>query len=485
MPLGTPAAVTRSAVDRLIQTGSAIRDEVNAQHPDNPPVLHILAAIGGQPISGDAVGPNYTPSADGDESHLAEVAMQLSPGEEREVPTLEIAGRWREAIGTIPDATELTFDSAGFSVGSEIDIQLEGHDLGELSAVAQLIKQRLVEYPGVLDVADSFRAGKQELQLDILPAGETLGLTLGDLARQMRQAFFGEEVQRIQRGRDDVRVMLRYTEAERSSLGTLQNMRIRARDGSQVPFVSIADAQLGTGFSAIKRTDGRRVVNVTGDVDRTIITANEVLARFGDGPIQEIMRDYPRVAYSLEGSQREQSESAASLVPLFILALFVIYSLLAIPLKSYAQPLIIMSVIPFAFVGAVWGHLLMKGAGLLNSMAIMSVMGFIAASGVVVNSSLVLVHGINARLQEGLSVRDAVIEAAVTRARPIMLTSLTTFAGLSPLLLNQSVQAAVLIPMATSVAFGVIFSSLVTLLVVPSGYRILRDLQVAGATSRN
>ena len=328
----------------------------------------------------------------------------------------------------------------------------------------------------MFDVADSFRAGKQELQLDILPAGETLGLTLGDLARQIRQAFFGEEVQRIQRGRDDVRVMLRYTELERSSLGALQNMRIRARDGSAVPFVSIADAQLGTGYSAIRRTDGRRVVNVTGDVDRTLITANEVLARFSDGPIQEIMRDYPRVTYSLEGSQREQSESAARLVPLFILALFVIYSLLAVPLKSYTQPLIIMSVIPFAFVGGVWGHLLMKGAGLLSSMAIMSVMGFIAASGVVVNSSLVLVHGINARLKDGLSVRDAVIEAAVTRARPIMLTSLTTFAGLSPLLLNQSVQAAVLIPMARSVAFGVIFSSLVTLLVVPSGYRILQDL---------
>ncbi len=476
MPLGTPASVTRSIVDSLVQAGTDVRNEVNAENPANPPITHLLAAMGGQPISGAGGGPNYTPSADGDKSHLAEVAMQLTPGEEREVGTLEIASQWRAAVGVLPGAAELTFDSAGFSVGAEIDIQLEGNDLQELSTVASLIRARLAEYPGVLDVADSFRAGKQELQLDIMPAGETLGLSLGDLAGQIRQAFYGEEVQRIQRGRDDVRVMLRYTESERSSLGTLQSMRIRARDGSEVPFVSIADVQLGTGYSAIKRTDGRRVVNVTADVDRTIITANEVLARFGQGPIQEIMRDYPQVSYSLEGSQREQSESFASLVPMFILALFVIYSLLAIPLKSYSQPLIIMSVIPFAFVGAVWGHLLMKGAGLLNSMAIMSVMGFIAASGVVVNSSLVLVHGINTRLAEGLSVRDAVIEAAVTRARPIMLTSLTTFAGLSPLLLNQSVQAAVLIPMATSVAFGVIFSSVVTLLVVPSGYRILQDV---------
>ena len=476
MPLGTPAHVTEGIVERLTETGEEIRAEYKDSYPDAPPVLHMLAAMGGQPISGQGGGPNFSPTPDSGGAHLAEVAMQLTPGEEREVATLEIASKWREAVGGVSNATELTFDSAGFSVGAEIDIQLEGDNLDDLSTVALLMRQRLAEYPGVVDVTDSFRAGKQEIQLNILPAGETLGLTLADLARQIRQAFFGEEVQRIQRGRDDVRVMLRYTESERRSLGSLEQMRIRTNNGSEVPFVAIAEADLGTGFSAIKRSDGRRVVNVTADVDRTVITANEVLARFADGPIQEILRDYPRVSYSLEGSQRDQSESFSRLVPLFVLALFVIYSLLAIPLKSYSQPLIIMSVIPFAFVGAVWGHLLMKGAGLLSSMAIMSVMGIIAASGVVVNSSLVLVHGINSRLREGMDTRDAVIDAAVTRCRPIVLTSLTTFAGLSPLLLNQSVQAAVLIPMATSVAFGVIFSTVVTLLVVPSGYRILEDV---------
>ena len=481
MPLGTPAHETEALVAKLTQTGEALREEYRNKYPDEPPILHMLAAMGGQPISGEGGGPNFSPSPDGSGAHLAEVAMQLTPGEERDVPTLEIASRWRESVGAVANATELTFDSAGFSVGAEIDIQLEGDNLADLSAVALLIRERLAEYPGVFDVSDSFRAGKQEIQLDILPAGETLGLRLSDLARQIRQAFYGEEVQRIQRGRDDVRVMLRYTDSERSSLGSLDDMRIRTRDGSEVPFVSIANAELGTGFSTIQRSDGLRVVNVTADVDRTKITANEVLAQFGNGPIQEIMRDYPQVSYSLEGSQREQSEALGRLLPLFVMALFVIYSLLAIPLKSYSQPLIIMSVIPFAFVGAVWGHLLMKGVGLLSSMAIMSVMGIIAASGVVVNSSLVLVHGINRRLGEGLSTRDAVIEAAVTRCRPIVLTSLTTFAGLSPLLLNQSVQAAVLIPMATSVAFGVIFSTVVTLLVVPSGYRILEDLGLTGA----
>ncbi|MEM7220595.1 MAG: efflux RND transporter permease subunit [Pseudomonadota bacterium] len=484
MPLGTPVEKTEAIVQRIAAEGARLRDDYRARDPLAPPVTHMLAAIGGQPMSSGGGGPNFSPSVSTAGGYLAEVTLQLTPGEEREVTTLEISRRWRDAVGAVPEATELTFDASGFSVGNEIDIQLEGDDLLELAEVARRVRDGLGEYPGVIDISDSFRAGKQELRLDVLPAGEVLGVSLGTLARQMRQAFYGDEVQRIQRGRDDVRVMLRYTEAERRSLGTLDSMRIRTASGSEVPFVTVADARLGTGYSSILRSDSRRVVNVTADVDRSVITANEVLAQFGNGPIQGIMRDYPTVDFSLEGAQRQQGESFQSMVSLLILALFIIYALLAIPLQSYVQPLIIMSVIPFAFAGAIWGHLIMKSAGLLASMAIMSVMGFIAASGVVVNSSLVLVHGINTRLRDGMPLRDAVVESAVTRCRPIVLTSLTTFAGLSPLLLNQSVQAGVLIPMATSVAFGVIFATLVTLLVVPSGYRILEDLGLIAGDER-
>ncbi|MEE8474288.1 MAG: efflux RND transporter permease subunit, partial [Myxococcota bacterium] len=240
---------------------------------------------------------------------------------------------------------------------------------------------------------------------------------------------------------------------------------------------TIAEARLGRGFSAIRRSDRRRVVNVTADVDRTQITANEVLASLRAGSIQAIMRDHPRVAYSLEGAQREQGEAMTSLVPLFATALFVIYALLAVPLRSYTQPLIIMSVIPFALVGAVYGHLIMKGFGLVSGLAMMSVMGFIAASGVVVNSSLILVYSVNERRMEGASVRRAVIESAVSRFRPIVLTSLTTFVSLLPLMLNRSVQAQFLVPMAISLAFGVLFATLITLLVVPCGYLILEDLR--------
>ncbi|MEM7079419.1 MAG: efflux RND transporter permease subunit, partial [Pseudomonadota bacterium] len=461
MPLGTPARTTENIVNSIASAGEALRIELVRESPSGAsPVTHIMSALGGHPVSG-AQGGLFGSSGSGSGGHLAEVTMQLVPGQEREVGTLEIAQRWRAAVGAIPDVVELSFDSSSFSVGAEIDIQLEGSELDELRAAAGKIRAALGNYPGVIDIADSFRAGKKEIQLEILPAGEALGLTLGMLATQVRQAFYGEEVQRIQRGRDDVRVMLRYTETERRTLAALDGMRIRTRDGSEVPFATVAKATLGRGFSTIQRIDGRRVVNVTADVDRTVITANEILAKFNAGPVQEIMRDHPRVGFSLEGSQREQGESFAALVPLFLLALFIIYSLLAIPLRSYGQPLIIMSVIPFAFVGAIWGHIIMKTAGLLDSLAIMSVMGFVAASGVVVNSSLVLVHTVNRGRAEGLSIYDAVVEAAVSRCRPIALTSLTTFAGLAPLLLNRTVQAGVLIPMATSVAWGVILATVV------------------------
>jgi multidrug efflux pump subunit AcrB len=476
MPLGTPASVTNEAVLKLERSAQALAQELAAEYPDSPPVTHILSAVGNQPSSSGGGGPPGGGSpASGGGGHLGEVTLQLVPSQSRDVETREVANRWRELAGQVPDAVELKFNTSLFSVGNAIDIQLEGDNVDDLRVLAEKLRLKLAEYPGVIDITDSFRSGKQELQLNISPGGEALGLTLANLATQVRQAFYGEEAQRIQRGRDDVRVMVRYPEAERQSLGTLGDMRIRTADGSEVPFDTVAVADLGRGYSSIKRADRQRVVNVIADVDRTQITANEVLAKLGDGEIQKILADYPRVKYSLEGEQAEQGEAAASLIPLFFISLFVIYALLAIPLKSYMQPLIIMSVIPFAMLGAIWGHQIMKTFDLVAGLAMMSVMGVIAASGVVVNSSLVLVHNVNGRRDAGESLHDAVLEAAVSRCRPIVLTSMTTFVGLMPLMFNQSVQAQFLIPMAVSLAFGVLFATLVTLLVVPSGYMILED----------
>jgi len=476
MPLGTPASVTNNAVLYLEDTARSLESQLADEYPGAPPVTHILAAVGNHPSSNAGGGPSGG-SGGSSGAHLGEVTLQLTASQSRDIESRDVASRWRKMSGSIPDAIELKFESSLFTVGNAIDLQLEGDDLDELRVVAAKLRAKLGEYPGVIDITDSFRSGKQEIKLNISPAGESLGLSLGGLARQMRQAFYGEEVQRIQRGRDDVRVMVRYTEAERKTLGALDNMRIRTSDGSEVPFNTVAETDLGRGFSSIKRSDRRRVVNVVADVDRTQITANEVIADLSAGAIQTIMADYPQVAYSLEGEQREQGEAMASLLSFFGLALFIIFSLLAIPLKSYSQPIVIMSVIPFAFVGAIWGHAIMKSFGLIAGLSMMSMLGFIAASGVVVNSSLVLVHNINGRKNTGQPYGEAVLEAVVSRCRPIVLTSLTTFAGLAPLMLNRSVQAQFLVPMAVSLAFGVIFATAVTLLVVPSGIMILEDLR--------
>ena len=474
MPLGTSSEITEQAVRHLERTGEAIRDELNEQYGAAPPVTHILASVGGS--QGGGLGPPGSGGGGASGGHMGEVTLQLTPSQSRTISTKEVAALWRERSGSIAGAVELKFNSSLFSVGNAIDIQLAGNDVDELREVAAGLRAELARYPGVIDITDSFRSGKQELKLKMTPEGEALGLSLGALAQQVRQAFYGEEAQRIQRGRDDVRVMVRYTEAERESLASLDDMRVRTREGSEVPFRTVANASLGQGYSSIKRADRKRVVNVTADVDRTQITADEVVGDLSRSYFPVIRAEHPRVSLSLEGEQRQSGEYLVSLVFPFLIALFAIYALLAIPLRSYVKPFIIMSVIPFAFIGAIWGHQIMKLVGLVSGLAMMSILGMIAAAGVVVNSSLILVYAINQRRDTGSTMADAVVDAATSRCRPIVLTSMTTFVGLMPLMFNTSVQAQFLVPMAVSLSFGVLFATVITLLVVPSIYLFFEDL---------
>jgi multidrug efflux pump subunit AcrB len=400
------------------------------------------------------------------------VNLELLPGEERSVEGAEIARRWRERVGPVPDAVELVFTSSYFDAGKPIHVQLQGPRTAELREASERIKSRLSEYAGVFDVSDSFRGGKQELKLDILPSAEALGLTLADLGRQVRQAFYGEEAQRIQRDRDDVKVMVRYPASARRSLGDLEHMRVRTPDGREVPFSAVARAELGRGFAAVRRSDRERVINVTAEVDLARANANEVLADLRETVLPQVLADFPGISYSLEGERREQGETLAALGSGYVLALFAIYALLAVPLRSYLQPLLIMSVIPFGFIGAIAGHLIMG-----HHLSMMSLIGLVALSGVVVNSSLVLVYYVNRQRADGVSLAEAVRAAGAARFRPIVLTSLTTFVGLTPLMLERSMQAQFLIPMAVSLAFGVLFSTLITLLLIPSGYLIIEDLK--------
>ena len=469
MPPGIGAGVTDEAIARLTDSALGVQRQLVGETGDSP-VVHIMAARGGHPSTGAAISGVRQESG----THLGEVVMQLSPSESRELTTREIADIWREINGPIEEAIELSFDTERVQTSKDIDIRLSGDDLDALRTAAAGVRAGLAEYPGVYEITDSFRAGKEELQLSVSPAGEALGVTLSDLGRQVRQAFYGEEAQRVQRGREDVRIMVRFTEAERRSLESLYSLRIRTADGGAVPFRTVAEVTGGRGLAAIARTGGNRSVNVTAKVDPTRTSAGAVLAGLSAGLLPDTISAHPGMTYSLESTQR-QREVGERLVPMFLLAMFVIFALLAIPLHSYLQPLIIMATLPFAFMGAVWGHLLMKGFGNVPGLSMPSIFGAVAASGVVINATLVLLHEVNRCLSAGDSTYDALVNAAVTRARPILITTVTTFAGLLPLMLNRSVQAQPLIPMATSLAYGVLFASVATLLVAPAFLLVMRD----------
>jgi multidrug efflux pump subunit AcrB len=473
MPLGTPVEVTSRAVEHLEATLEEVRREFEIQaDPDEPPVFrHVLSSIGDQPSLSQRRGPMGAAGASSG-AHLAEVNVELAPAEERTASSTAIAERWRELAGEIPDAVQLDFSSSLFTAGDPINVQLTGSDVTVLRRVADQLKDVLRTYPGVYDIADSFRSGKKEVKLKIKPEAEMLNLSQMNLARQVRQAFYGEEAQRIQRGRDDIRIMVRYPKEERISLGDLENMRIRAPGGIEVPFETVAEAELGRGYSTIDRVDRRRAVNVTAKVDSSKANANELIARLTSTELPEILKVYPGVFYTLEGEQREQQDSIRALGKGFILAMMLIFTLMAIPLKSYIQPLIIMSAIPFGLVGAIWGHLI-QGLDL----TILSGFGIVALSGVVVNDSLILVDYVNRNRRPGTSIRQVVRESGIARFRPILLTSLTTFGGLTPLLLEKSLQAQFLIPMAISLAYGVIFATFITLVLVPAEYLILEDFK--------
>lgn len=478
MPVGVPGYITEEAIsvleEKAIELTAELEEEfavmkANGTAPENSVsvVDSLLTIIGGR---APREGPQRPGRGNAGSSEIAEVVMYLTPFFVRgEMSSAVIRDRWREKVGQIPDALELTFVSDSFSAGDAINYRLEGRDEENLKIAATELRGELARYPGVFDISDSFRAGKQEVQIQILEQGKTLGLTLNDIAIQVRQAFYGAESQRIQRGSDDIRVMVRYPEDERQSLGNLEDLLIRTPTGAEVPFLSIADFSLGNSYSSINRQNGRRIITVRGDIDRTVVKPDEIR--------REIIEKYQRkwaqeldVELVVGGEGEQQLESLSELFSTFPFAMMVIFALLAVPLKSYTQPLIIMSVIPFGAIGAICGHFIM-GADLV----FFSLLGIIALSGVVVNASLVLVVSINRLRDEGMGMVEAVSTAGMMRFRPIFLTSLTTFIGLVPLMITANPATFFVVPMAISLAFGVLFATVITLFLVPSLYVILHD----------
>ena len=467
MPVGVPASQTLEAARRLEQASAVVNREMTTELGMSVPLVrHTFVSVGTKSQRsgpGDGFG--------GFASNISEVVLDLAPVSERgNISSKVIASRWREAAGSIPDAVNLSFDSDKFGTGSPIEYQLRGDDVGELRRAAEDIKSELSRFEGVFDISDSWRLGKQEIQLDLLPEARNLGLTLNDLATQVRAAFYGSEAQRVARGKDDVRVMVRFPEAERKSISNLEDMYIRTPDGSQVPFYSVANFSIARGYSAIDRRDGQRNVFVSADIDRSSVAPEEVSAALRAEMIPVFQTRYPDIDIQLGGEQEERADALGGLAVGSLLSLILIYTLLAIPLKSYVQPLIIMSVIPFGAVGAIAGHYVLD-----QQLVFFSALGLTALSGVVVNASLVLVDYANRRKREGKTATEAILGAATIRFRPIILTSVTTFVGLIPLMSTSTPATAPFLPMAISLAWGVLFATVITLILVPCLYIIIYD----------
>ena len=452
MESGTAPAVRNAALDRVEGALLDLNEEWIEENPDALPVIQHIGV--------------WTTSDVG-----AQLFVEIPFEGDRPYEMPEVTRMWRERVGEIPGMKELKFSAAGqIGGGSPISFRLSGTNFQALEGAAAELAEELANYEGVFDVVNSATSGGDEIRLTIKPEAEALGLTMSSLGRQVRQAFYGEEVQRIQRGKDELKVMVRYPIDQRRSVADLENMRIRTPDGDEVPFESVAEVSFGKAYSRISRLNRERTVTVSADRDADVVEPQQVISDLSQNFIPDLLARYAGVKYGLEGASQDQAEFIGNLLFAFVLAMFLIYALIAIPLHSYAQPLIIMSVIPFGTIGAVVGHILMG-----HAISMFSMFGLIALAGVVVNDSLILVDFMNKARARGLPIRDAVVEAGAARFRAIILTSFTTAAGLVPIIFDSSPQAQTIIPTAISIGFGIIFATVITLFLVPSLYMMQND----------
>lgn len=403
--------------------------------------------------------------------HLAQINAELISSTERDTTSVELSNWWREEIGELPGIKSISLRAnVGFS-GFPVSIELQSNDLEQLRQASEETKRALSRYDGVYDIVDSFDSGGTEVDIRITEEGRLLGLGQTELARQVRQAFFGAEIQRIQRGRHEVRVYVRFPADQRESLETLRSMWIQVPGGAKVPFEVVGEIVEGTPINYISRINRKRVVEISADVDKTRTSSAQITGLVEREVLPDILKRYPKVNYRFTGEAEEQAENTRSLLVGSMVMLVLIFAALAIPLKSYGKPLIIMAMIPFGVVGAIWGHFLLG-----KPLSVISMIGIVALSGVVVNDSLVLVDYINRQFAEGTPWRKAVVEAGVRRFRAVILTSITTFLGLLPIQMETSIQAQFLKPMAISIAFGVLFATVITLLLVPVLCYIVDDV---------
>jgi len=491
MPLGTPYEVTREKLQRLIRPVHQLREKYSGNYVDPVTgrtnrlslIQNIITTIGGQNIAG------IRGRASSGVANLGEVQFRIMAPEDRHhflddslksIQTSAMMREWRQRIGVIEGAQEITTRADIGRSRDPVMIRLalpvqetSVHSTRALQEAAERIKEELRSYPGLFDVNDTFERSKEEVRPVLKPTALQRGLTRAQVGRQVQGGFFGHEAQRIQRGQNEIRVMVRYPLVERESLASLEAMHIRAPDGAAMPLDSIASTEIGESHSSIRHTDLARTIYVFADANKEDPNLDlEKIRASLETKLPEIVAAYPSMSYSFQGEGRERRESFAALKLGGVLVLLGIYTMLAIPFRSYLQPLIVMAIIPFSLMGALLGHMIMD-----KPFSIMSAFGVLALAGVVVNDSLVLVHYVNRRRLEGQSLLDAVRDAGAARFRPILLTSLTTFGGIMPTMYEKSTQAQFVIPMGISLAWGVLFATFITLLLVPICYLILEDLK--------
>ena len=463
LPYGTPIERTREVQAKLVSDAQAVMNELGGEE-----VSRGIFTLIGKPLAGG--GPvNISKSVGG--SHTLGVRVFLVESGKRDFPGSRFRDLWRKRVGDIPGVVSLKYASdIGPSSGSPIDVQLNHPDNAILERAASELASQLESFAGVQDIDNGVELGKAQSSYRLRPEAKNMGLNTLLVGRQIRDAFFGAPAVRQQRGREELRVWVRLPAEDRKSKFSLENMLIRTPMGTDVPLQEIADVDQGQAYTIIRRDNGRRVIDVTADIVEEVTNAEKVLRTAEKEVLPPLLAKYPGLRYSLEGELRHQSESMNALKNGFLMAMLVIFGLLAIPFRSYIQPLVVMSAIPFGFIGAVIGHDIMG-----FNLSMISMMGIVALAGIVVNDSLVLVHSANEFRDAGEKPIDAIRRAGVRRFRPIILTSLTTFFGLVPMILETSVQARFLIPMAISLGFGVLFATLVILILVPAFYMVAED----------
>ncbi len=463
-PEGTSDRITEASINYIEKCLLEINEDLKKQYNREKDIILKIYKVIGQNTDerGNTIG-----------SNLAEITAELQPSEERKIPSEVILNLWREKTGDIPGITSLTFGAMrGGPGGKPIQVQLRSSNFDALEQSSIDLKQHLRRYPGLYDIQDDFKQGYKELRLSLKKEARNLSLTLSDLATQVRYAVYGNEVLRIQRGKFDVRVFLRYPIQDRQYLTDMERVFIRTTNGQEIPITEVADLEVTEGYSLIRRVDGKRIVNVMADLDENKANADEITQDLlQSGFLNALTLEHKGVSYAFEGQRKETAESLEGLWVGFALGLLGIYLIIATIFSSYIQPVIIMISIPFGLIGAIWGHLIMG-----FPLTLMSMFGIVALSGIVVDNAIVMIDFINEALSQGRPMLEAVVNAGAKRFRAIFLTSITTIVGISPLMFGTSLQAQYLIPMAISLGFGLLFSSILTLIIVPSIFMILSDV---------